>query len=228
MTVDVLIAAYNEAPSIGAVVRGCRAHTPDLGEVLVVDDGSRDDTAGEARRAGARVIALPRNQGKGAALREGLAAARGEVIVLLDGDGQDRPDEIPLLLAALQGDVQMVVGSRFLGVFHPGAITPLNRAGNLALTALLNALFGARITDSQAGFRALRREALARMTLESRAYDIETEMLLQTLAQGGRVVEVGVTREARAHGRSGLSAVRDGTRILLRILRLRARYGAPR
>ncbi|MEZ4391085.1 MAG: glycosyltransferase family 2 protein [Polyangiales bacterium] len=228
MSVDVVIAAFNEAPSIGAVVRGCVAHTPSLGEVIVVDDGSRDDTAAQARLAGATVLALPRNRGKGVALREGLARARAEVLVLLDGDGQDRPDEIPLLLAALAPEVDMVVGSRFMGTFERGAITPINRAGNLALTGLLNALFSARITDSQAGFRALRRSAFERMSLEARAYDIETEMLLQTLARGGRVVEVGVTREARAHGRSGLRAVRDGTRILLRMLRLRARYGAPR
>lgn len=227
MSTDVIIAARNEAPSIAGVVRGCIAHTPALREVLVVDDGSTDATASEARAAGATVLSLERNQGKGAALREGLARARAERIVLLDGDGQDRPDEIPLLLDALAPEVDMVVGSRFMGRFERGAITPINRAGNLALTGVLNALFGARITDSQAGFRALRRSAFERMSLEARAYDIETEMLLQALAWG-RVVEVGVTREARAHGRSGLSAVRDGTRILWRMIRLRARYGARR
>jgi glycosyltransferase involved in cell wall biosynthesis len=222
-SVGVLIAAYNEGPSIGAVVRGCLAHTPGLREVLVVDDGSRDDTAAEAERAGARVHRLPVNQGKGAALREGFARVAGDVVVLLDGDGQDPPEEIPRLLEALAPDVDLVIGSRFLGRFEAGAITPINRVGNLALTGVLNLLFGVRVTDSQAGFRALRRRALDGLQLEARAYDIETEVLLQVQARGGRVVEVGVTRGARAHGASGLSAVRDGTRILARMIRLRVR-----
>ncbi len=220
-SVGVLIAAYNEGPAIGAVVRGCLAHTPGLREVLVVDDGSRDDTAAEAERAGAKVHRLSVNGGKGAALREGLARVAGDVVVLLDGDGQDPPEEIPRLLAALAPDVDLVVGSRFLGRFEDGAITPVNRVGNLALTGVLNLLFGARVTDSQAGFRALRRRAVDGLRLEARRYDIETEVLVQVLARGGRVVEVGVTRAARAHGQSGLHAVRDGTRILARMIRLR-------
>jgi glycosyltransferase involved in cell wall biosynthesis len=222
-SVGVLIAAYNEGPSIGAVVRGCMVHTPGLQEVLVVDDGSRDDTAVEAERAGARVYRLPSNQGKGTALREGLARISGDVLVTLDGDGQDPPEEIPRLLGALAPEVDLVVGSRFLGRFERGAITPINRMGNLALTALFNVLFNARITDTQAGFRAFRRRAVEGLPLEARRYDIETEMLVQVLARGGRVVEVGVTRGARAHGRSGLHAARDGARILGRMLQCRAR-----
>lgn len=221
-SVGVLIAAYNEAPSIGAVVRGCRLHTPGLREVLVVDDGSQDDTALEAERAGARVYRLPSNQGKGAALREGLARSSGDVLVLLDGDGQDPPEEIPRLLEALAPEVDLVVGSRFLGRFEEGAITPVNRVGNIVLTGIFNALFGVEVTDSQAGFRAIRRRALEGLRLKARRYDIETEMLVQVLARGGRVVEVGVTRSARTHGHSGLHAVRDGTRILGRMLRCRA------
>ncbi|MFM7296937.1 MAG: glycosyltransferase family 2 protein [Planctomycetota bacterium] len=122
--VSVLIAAYNEGPSIGAVVRRCLAHTPGLREVLVVDDGSRDDTAAEAERAGASVFRMPFNQGKGAALREGFARVVGDVVVLLDGDGQDPPEEIPRLLEALAPEVDLVVGSRVLGRFEEGAITP--------------------------------------------------------------------------------------------------------
>lgn len=221
--VSVLIAAYNEGPSIGAVVRRCLAHTPGLREVLVVDDGSRDDTAAEAARAGASVFRMPFNQGKGAALREGFARVVGDVVVLLDGDGQDPPEEIPRLLEALAPEVDLVVGSRFLGRFEEGAITPLNRVGNLALTAALNLLFRARVTDSQAGFRALRRRAIEGLRLQARRYDIETEVLVQVLARGGRVVEVGVTRGARVHGRSGLHAVYDGSRILARMIRLRLR-----
>lgn len=221
MTVSVVIAAHNEAPSIAGVVEGCRAHTPDLAEVLVVDDGSTDDTAKRAENAGARVVRMGVNQGKGAALRRGIREARGDVVVFIDGDGQDDPREVTTLLDALGPDVAMVVGSRFLGRFHRGAITPVNKRGNVALTAALNALFGTRFTDSQAGFRAARRSALTALDLRARAYDIETEVLIQVHRAGGRVVEVPVDRSARTHGESGLSSVRDGSRILARMLRLR-------
>ena len=102
--VTVLVAAYNEAPVIGDVVREARRAVPS-GEVLVVDDGSTDGTDRTAAAAGARVLRLPANGGKGAAVRRGLIEVRGGVIVLMDGDGQDDPAEIPLLLEALRPDV---------------------------------------------------------------------------------------------------------------------------
>ena len=221
MSVSVVIAAHNEAPSIAAVVRGCLAYTPDLLEVLVVDDGSRDGTSERAREAGARVVRLELNQGKGTALRRGIAEARGEELVFLDADGQDDPAEIPRLLAALGPGVDLVIGSRFLGTFQDGAITPVNRVGNLGLTAVANLLFDMQITDTQAGFRAVRRRVLEGLALRARAYDIETELLLRVCLAGGGVTEVPVTRAARVHGRSGLSSLRDGTRILHCILRVR-------
>lgn len=214
--VVVVIPAYNEAPSIGGVIRGCQAHADG---VLVVDDGSRDDTAGEAARAGARVLRLDRNCGKGQALQAGItAAADADVLVFIDADGQDDPSEIPLLLAALRPEVDMVIGSRFIGTFEPGAITLINRVGSHALCGVLNALFWTRVTDPFAGFRAVRSSALARCSLRAARYDIEVDVLLALLQIGARVVEVPVRRSPRAHGASGLDSVVDGTRILLRIL----------
>ena len=105
--VSVILAAYQEAPTIAGLVHGCAAHTPDLLEVLVVDDGSTDDTAALATAAGARVLRLPRNGGKGVAVRHGLAHAdpRSDLLLFLDADGQDDPREIPRLLAAFTPDV---------------------------------------------------------------------------------------------------------------------------
>ena len=219
--VSVVLAAYNEAATIRSVVEGCAAHTPELRELIVVDDGSIDGTAEIAERAGARVERLPVNRGKGYAIRHGIQRAHGDVLMFLDADGQDDPAEIPTLLDALRPGVDMVVGSRFRGRFGEGAITPVNRAGNQFLTGVINLLFDAHLTDTQAGFRCVRRSAAERCTLRASRYDIEVDLLLGVLRGGGRVVEVPVRREARLHGESQLSSVRDGTRILLRILRRR-------
>ena len=222
--VTVLVAAYNEAPVIGTVVRKALRAVPS-GEVLVVDDGSTDGTDRVAADAGARVLRLGTNAGKGAAVRRGLPEARGDVIVLIDGDGQDDPAEIPLLVEALHPDVDLVVGSRFIGRFEPGAITPVNRWGNRFLTSVINRLFGARLTDTQAGFKAFRAETLRRVNLSAHRFDIEVDLLLGVLRGGGRVVEVPVRRSPRQHGASRLNSLRDGLRILRRIVTLRLGAG---
>ncbi len=219
-SVTVLVAAYNEAPVIGDVVREAR-HAVPTSEVLVVDDGSTDGTDRAAADAGARVVRLPANGGKGSAVRRGLSEARGEVIVLIDGDGQDDPTEIPRLLDALRADVDLVVGSRFIGQFEPGAITPLNHRGNRVLTSVINVLFSTALTDTQAGFKALRAETLRRVNLRAHRFDIEVDLLLGVLRAGGRVIEVPVRRAPRQHGESRLNSLRDGTRILRRIIALR-------
>jgi glycosyltransferase involved in cell wall biosynthesis len=219
----VLLPAYNEGATIEAMVRGCAQHTPTPHEVLVVDDGSTDDTARRARDAGARVVSLPRNRGKGVALREGIDAAQGDIVVMLDADGQDDPAEIPTLLAAMDPEVDMVVGSRFLGTFHDGAITRLNYIGNRFLTEALNVLFRVGMTDTLAGFKAIRTERLRTLRFEARRYDIEVELLIGLLESGARVIEVPVSRSRRVNGSSRLDSFRDGARVLARIVRLRVR-----
>jgi glycosyltransferase involved in cell wall biosynthesis len=221
--VSVILPAYNEERTIAGVIGGCRAALPPPSEIVVVDDGSTDATAVRAEEAGARVIRVGRNRGKGHALRLGIERSGGDVLVFLDADGQDDPHEIPLLLAALEAGADLVVGSRFLGRFDPGAITTINRYGNRALTGVVNVLFGSRLTDTQAGFRAVRRNLFNRMALEAQRYDIETDLLLQAMRVGGRVVEVPVRRAARHHGTSGLNPIIDGVRILTRIFRVRFR-----
>jgi glycosyltransferase involved in cell wall biosynthesis len=216
-SVTVLVAAYNEAPVIGDVVRTALQAVPSS-EVLVVDDGSTDGTAQTAAAAGARVLQMPANGGKGAALRRGLTETLGEVIVLIDGDGQDDPAEIPSLLEALRPDVDLVVGSRFIGHFEPGAITPVNHWGNRFLTSVINVLFSTALTDTQAGFKAFRADVLRRIKLRASRFDIEVDLLLGVLRSGGRVVEIPVRRGARKHGASRLNSVIDGTRILRRIV----------
>ena len=221
MRASVIVPAHNEQPAIADVVARCATCDSRVTEVIVVDDGSTDGTGEAARAAGATVITIEVNKGKGNAMQRGVEAATGDVFVFIDADGQDDPAEIGLLLDALGPDVALVNGSRFIGEFQPGAITRLNRLGTSALTFIVNILFGAHVTDCLAGFRAVRRQALDRVELSASGYDIEVDMLIRVVRSGGRVVEVPVNRYAREHGDSGLSNVRDGLRILRQILVLR-------
>jgi glycosyltransferase involved in cell wall biosynthesis len=213
-SVSVVLPAFNEAATIGDVVRGAQQATPNLSEVLVVDDGSGDDTAVVAADAGATVIRHPRNRGKGEALRSGCRAATGGILLFLDADGQDDVAEIPLLLDALQPGVAMAIGSRFAGRLLDGSITTLNRFGNRMLTRVFNGLYGSAISDTQAGFRAVRRDSIDPEALRARAYEIETEMLIHVLRRGGRVVEVPVTRHPRGGGATSFLPMYHGLRIL--------------
>lgn len=221
--VTVVIPCHDEAAAIADVVH--RAHAALAGrphEVLVVDDGSTDATGDAAAAAGARVLRFAVNRGKGVALREAARAAHHGVLVFLDGDGQDDALELPRLLVALDDATDLVIGSRFLGELHPGAIRRLNLVANHGFSLLISALFGQRITDSQAGFRALRRDAFLALPLTAAEYDIETETLLAALKAGWRVREVPVHRYARQGSATGFDRVRHGLLILWTIVRERA------
>lgn len=225
--ISVIIAAHNEAAAIGGVVRGVRRalETIDVGtsEVRVIDDGSVDTTAAQAREAGALVTTLWPNRGKGVALREGIALSRGRWLVFIDGDGQDDPADLPKLLAAAVPGVAMVSGSRFLGTLHRGAISRPNLLGNLAMTGVLDLLFGVAITDSQAGFRVVDGDIARALRLQASEYEIETELLARLLRRGERVIEVPVNRYVRTGGVTDFRRIRNGLRILTTILRERVR-----
>ena len=217
----VVMAAHNEAGAVGEVVRRSREALGSHVDILVVDDGSTDGTAAEAAEAGARVLSLWPNGGKGAAMRAGIAESRAEWLVFIDADGQDDPGEIPRLLAQRADDVCLINGSRFLGQLKEGSIHPANRIGNIVLTRLFGKLFGQAITDSQAGFRVVRGEVIRSLPLRGDEYEFETEVLGRVLRRGHRVVEVPVTRDARAAGSTDFRRVRNGLRILAMMVAMR-------
>jgi len=194
----VVVPAHDEAPRIAAVVRGAAARLP----VLVVDDGSSDDTAGVARAAGAEVLEQRPNAGKGAALRAGfrLALERGyEAALTLDGDGQHDPAEIPSLIAAfgsLPGGSpaatsrpELVVGQRDFT-----AMPPLRRIANGAGTLAFSWAVGRHVPDNQSGYRLVGRR-LMETSLESaeHGFEFEVEMLATCLARGWPVAWVPIS-----------------------------------
>lgn len=193
-TVVAVIPAYNEARFIGSVVLATRRVVE---TVIVVDDGSSDYTAEIAAAAGAQVVRLPENQGKGAALNAGFRLAlshRPDVVVILDGDAQHDPEDIPEIIApVLAGDADVVIGSRFLET--KSKIPWWRQVGQYALTRVTNAASGVNLTDSQSGFRAFSPHALEQLVFRTSGLAVESEMQFQMQRAGLEWLEVpiGVT-----------------------------------
>lgn len=209
-----VIPAYNEDRFIGSLVLKAREYVE---TVIVVDDGSTDDTALVARTAGAIVVQHQTNYGKGVALDTGLRAAQvlaPVVVVILDGDGQHRAADIPAVaLPVLEGQADLVVGSRFLG--QQNDIPRYRIVGQHALTLVTNLLSGAHLTDSQSGFRAFSRRALNVASWHTNGFAVESEMQFLLRERGLTVAEVPINcvyaepakRNPVAHGLEVLNGI---------------------
>lgn len=224
----ILLVAYNEADAIRDTLRRILALGCSPQRILVVDDGSKDRTAELAMSYQVRLVRHGANRGKAEAFRTGLAHATGEILVTMDADGQDPPEEIPRLAGAMTDGIDMVNGSKFSGTCAPGAISHLNAFGNRFMTSLTRILHGANVTDSQSGFRAFRRSKLLELPLHAYGYGLETEVLLEALHAGWEIREIPVRRDARAAGRSKFRRFRDGWRILKLILSRHSPFLAER
>jgi glycosyltransferase involved in cell wall biosynthesis len=184
-----VIPAYREEGRVGKVVAAAREY---LADVLVVDDGSPDGTGAEAASAGASVLRLEPNRGKGAALLAGLQEARRrgfDVAVTLDADGQHDAAAIPAMLAALARGADIVIGTRMQDVH---GMPPQRIFSNTFTSAVISVLAGRLVRDSQTGYRALRLAALERLPLVRRGFDLESEMLLKAARAGARIGHVPV------------------------------------
>ncbi|MGJ3259980.1 MAG: glycosyltransferase family 2 protein [Rhodospirillales bacterium] len=208
--VNVVMPAYNEAEGIGGLVERVRAISPDL-EVIVVDDGSTDNTAAVAEAAGATVIRNPYNLGNGASVKRGILASERDVVVMMDSDGQHPPEEIPKLLNEI-GTFDMAVGAR-----TPKSDTaPLRNVGNKLLIRVAQWISGRQILDLTSGFRAIRREPLRDyLSLFPSRYSYPTTITLAMMLEGYFVTFVPMDSIGRrAHGSSDLSPVRDFLRFI--------------
>jgi polyprenyl-phospho-N-acetylgalactosaminyl synthase len=171
-----LVPAYGAEATVGDVVRGIRRHVP---RVLVVDDGSSDRTGERAKAAGAEVLRLEENGGKGTALRAGLArvlASDATHVALVDADGQHDPADLPGLLAAAREGDAFVIGSR---MGEADAIPAYRHRTNEIGSRILSRMTGLEIEDAQSGYRVVASDLLRRLRLTARGYIIETEMLLK-------------------------------------------------
>ena len=224
MFISVVIPALNEEEPIGNVVREVAA-TGMPNETIVVDNGSTDRTAERAQEAGARVVTAPRGYGRACAA--GVAAVRPEcdLIVFLDGDGSDRPEFMKQLVDPLTaGTHDFVIGSRTRGRREPGSMNFQQIFSGRLAGWLMSILYGLRYTD-MCPFRAIRRDALAKLAMREETYGWNLEMQMKAARAGLRILEIPVAHRRRAGGESKVSGTLRGTfvagaRILVTFVRI--------
>ncbi len=217
--VSIIIPAYNEAQTIGDVIKKVMVLYPDF-EVIVVNDGSTDDTAAVAKAAGALVYSHPQNIGNGAAVKSGIRFASGKILVFMDGDGQHSPEEIKELLACFP-DYDMVVGARLKG--HQAS---LGRAfANRVYNWLASYVAKFPIQDLTSGFRAVKSEIAHNfLYLLPNTYSYPTTLTLGVMRSGRSVKYVPIHTENRKKGKSKIRVFRDGVRFFLIIAKICTLY----
>jgi len=222
MLLSIIIPVYNEELTIGNIIDRTKEAARQLGletEIIVVDDRSYDKSLLVACQHNVKVYTLKQHLGKGYALRAGFAKAKGDLIVTLDSDGSHWPEELHEVVAPVFcGQADMVIGSRYMNRKRVEA-RKLNKFGVRIFNSFIELFTGVAITDSQSGYRAMKREVLLSQNLTSGEYEIESEMLVKAAKAGFRVAEVPITFEQRTYGRSGVDPMVDGSKILLSIIR---------
>ena len=211
MWLSIIMPAYNEAEIVGQVVADIRHRYPDPDkvEVLVVDDGSTDNTSEAAVTAGARVIRHPYNKGNGAAIKTGIRAARGETLVMMDGDGQHAPVDIERLVTSI-GEYDMVVGARGKGSqqWH-------RQLANSVYNAFATYLTGFLVQDLTSGFRAVRRKlAIQFCYLLPNTFSYPTTLTMVIIKAGYSLKYIEIQTSRRV-GKSKINLVVDGLRFFV-------------
>jgi dolichol-phosphate mannosyltransferase len=223
-TVAVVIPTLNEEYSIGTVIDD--VPVADLlqngleAAVYVIDGQSTDKTREIAVEKGATII-LEERQGKGSAIQTAFKSITADYAIMVDGD-DTYPIEMATEMTRLLQTHDVVIGSRLKGTIEPGAMTRLNVVGNVLLSLLARALFGAHISDVCTGFWAYRSDAIRRLDLAARGFEIEVDMFIECVRNGLRITEIPITYRARAD-QPKLSSLRDGVKIGLFLWKRRLR-----
>lgn len=221
MQLSIVIPAKNEATSLSALIVRIAQHHPNA-EILIIDDGSDDDTALVASEAGAKVVSHPYSKGNGAAIKTGARHASGDVIVFMDADGQHRPEDIQSLLELLADNVDMVVGSRDA----TGQASAGRRLANGLYNHLASWMTGQVVRDLTSGFRAVRRDKFIEfLYLLPNGFSYPTTITMSFFRAGHTVVYQPIAVQPRTEGtKSHINLTRDGVRFFLIIFKVGTLY----
>ncbi len=218
--VSVVIPTLNEAANLPHVF--ARLPFEELFEVILVDGHSTDDTIEVSRQLCPSIrVLIQDGKGKGNALACGFAAARGDIIVMLDADGSTDPQEIPAYVDALFNGADFAKGSRFMKGGGSDDITPLRMTGNRFLNGTVNTLFGTRYSDLCYGYNAFWSDVRPTLNVDCAGFEVETLINVRAAKAGLNVAEVPSVEHERIHGVSKLHPIRDGLRVLRTILKER-------
>jgi len=216
--VCILIPTLNEEDTIGGIIREFKNNG--FERILVIDGNSTDATREIAKREGARVE-IQRGKGKGTAVRQAFELIEEEIIVIIDGDGTYLPSEVKRLLDPIvNNEADHVIGNRF---GFGGAFTRSHRVGNSILNKVFGLGYGVKLNDLLSGYRALTKDSLKKMNLKKEGFEIETEMVIESVKRGIRIKEVPIRYEKRK-GVSKLNFIRDGLRIFYTLYVLARMY----
>ncbi|MDI6654323.1 MAG: glycosyltransferase family 2 protein [Candidatus Hydrothermarchaeota archaeon] len=218
MKLAAVIPVYNGEKTIRQVVKAAEKF---VDKVIVVDDGSTDESAAEAKKTSAEVIVLQKNRGKAHALKTAFRRCKGyDVIIMLDGDAQHPPEEIPSLIKCIESGNDLCIGSRFYSDCR--SMPFASKFSNKAASLLVSFLAGQKISDPQSGFRAMRGEKLEKLELRAERYAIEHIMILEAARKKFKIAEVPISC-VYGEEKSGVRPVRDALKVAYHILRFLAR-----
>jgi glycosyltransferase involved in cell wall biosynthesis len=218
--VSFLIPAYNEAATIGDVLAKVSRLELDA-QLIVVDDGSTDDTAAIAEAAGATVIRQP-NRGKGAAIRAAIPHVEGEITVIQDADGEYDPQEVPALIEPIvSGHADVVFGSRLSGGRAQRVYLFWHLVGNRFLSLLTNVLYNTTLSDMETGYKAFRSDVIRSLDLRENRFGIEPEITAKVCKRGLVIYELPISYYGRSYEEGKKITWRDGFRAVWVLLRVR-------
>jgi glycosyltransferase involved in cell wall biosynthesis len=224
MKLSVIIPVYNEVESIQTILQRVKA-TGLVYEIVIVDDGSKDGTRDVLKtldgKDGVRVILHEKNQGKGAAVRTGMKAASGDVLLIQDADLEYDPRDYPDLLRPIEeGLADVVYGSRFLGKAH--RVTMFwHLVANQLLTLMTNILYNTILTDMETGYKVFRKEVIAGMVIRANSFNFEPEFTAKILKRNYRIFEVPITFNPRDYSQGKKIKLHDAFEAVWALLKYR-------